>query len=328
MYNVLIIGCGNIAGLLDKDAVENYKNPFTHAKAYKLNNKFKVKACVDIDINKSRDFQKIWSIENSYSSIEDVLNSDLKFDIISICSPSKEHIKDLNTVIKFNPKLVFCEKPLSESLVDAKKIISKYKEKKIHLLLNFNRRFDNSIKNFRQKLDSREYGQLRSVTCHYNKGFINNGSHLIDLLHLLLGSLDIKWVGEPICDFNSDDPSYPMILSSKSVSNISIMPTHSKDYSLFEIDFIFSNKRVKILDGGMNWSYQDVKNDKNFKNYKILSTPKIIKGDYKNTFHNAIILFDKIIKGTETNIFSGDDLLKTVRLQEKIRNKYSKTKLK
>ena len=87
-------------------------------------------------------------------------------------------------------------------------------------------------------------------------------------------------------------------------------------------------KRVKILDGGMYWSYQDVKNDKNFKSYKILSTPKIEEGDYKNAFNNAIILFDKIIKGTEANIFSGDDLLKTVSLQERIRNKFLKSKLK
>ena len=47
----------------------------------------------------------------------------------------------------------------------------------------------------RDELAAGHWGEVRSVSATYNKGVLNNGGHLIDLLHLLLGPLDVVVTG-------------------------------------------------------------------------------------------------------------------------------------
>lgn len=321
MHNVLIVGCGNIAGNIDNLAEVNTP-PRSHAKAYSDNKNFDIVACIDPDQKKLADFKSNWNISNGYQSFEKLLNDNIKIDIISICSPTEFHLEHLQKALKLKPKLVFCEKPIYNSLEETKKIIDLYRKSSVTLAVNYSRRFDKKISELKSNIDSLKYGKLRSITCHYNKGILNNGSHFLDLLINLLGDLSVDWVGDAVLDFKESDPTLPVALRDKNNTPILLVPGNSNDYSLGELDFIFSEARIKMINGGLYWSEQQKINSEVFVGYKELSKERFYDGDYLNVLSVAIENIHNHITSAEKVICSGNNATKVLKLYEDIMSIY------
>ena len=109
--NVLIVGCGSIAGDLDIKCSDIDDKPLTHAGAYYNDKRFNIKACADISDVRSSSFAENWNIPNAYNSIEQALMDDNDYDVISICSPTDCHYENIKACLTLKPKLIFCEKP-------------------------------------------------------------------------------------------------------------------------------------------------------------------------------------------------------------------------
>lgn len=284
----MIVGCGNIAGGLDSSRVASVSLPITHAKAYKMDEYFDLVACVDPDLQKRLKFQKDWSLDYGFSSIQELRSIPFSVDVISICSPTHLHTEHLEVALSLNPKLVFCEKPLGSDIEVLKEILDRYKKQGIHLAVNYSRRFDNSVINFKSSIDSGEYGILRGINGWYGKGLLNNGSHMLDLLIYLLGNVNIKYVGDACYDFSEEDPSYPLFLITDNEISIALSCGNSNDFSLFELEFIFSTARIKMLNGGRNWSIEHVITDQTFAGYKHLGPATVSEGGLIHSFQNAL----------------------------------------
>jgi predicted dehydrogenase len=128
ILNVLIIGCGNIAGDLDSNKLDSEQAPLTHAGAYTANQHFCIKGCVDISEDKSERFARRWGIPNAYTSIDQAIQAAIGYDVISICSPTGSHYEDLMACLLLSPKLVFCEKPVTSAVEDTLKIKTVYEQ--------------------------------------------------------------------------------------------------------------------------------------------------------------------------------------------------------
>ena len=87
------------------------------------------------------------------------------------------------------------EKPLSTSLVDSKKIIHLCAERDITVLVNYWRRFDTILAEWKKQLNNK-IGELQFATAYYGGGLMNNGSHVIDCIRYLCGEIsDFKHLG-------------------------------------------------------------------------------------------------------------------------------------
>ena len=321
MHNVLIVGCGNIAGNIDNFAQVDAP-PRSHAKAYKNNKNFDIVACIETDPKKLLNFKSKWNIANGYESFKELLKDNIKIDVISICSPTELHLEHLQEALKLKPKLVFCEKPISNSLEETKSIIDLYRNSSVTLAINYSRRFDKKISKLKSNIGSFKYGELRSVTCHYNKGILNNGSHFLDLLIHLLGDLSVDWVGDAVLDFKDSDPTLPVALRDNNNVPILLVPGNANDYSLGELDFIFSEARIKMSNGGLYWSEQKKINNEVFTGYKQLSKEKFYDGDYLNVLSVAIENIHNHITTAEKIICSGDSAKEVLKVYEDIMSIY------
>jgi predicted dehydrogenase len=320
-YRSMIIGCGNIAGALDSDQIDSTRAPLTHAKAYRAHDHFDCVACVDSDPVQRDKFQKCWSLEHSFSSIDEAVSAEVDVDVISICSPTCYHGEHLVQVLSLNPKLVFCEKPLHSDSLGANEIVNAYKQHNVHLMVNYSRRFDPSVSFFKKSITDGEFGELRAISGWYNKGLLNNGSHLLDLLIFLFGNLSIKHVGKALHDFKLSDSSYPLILATNEGIQIALSCGNANDFALIELEFLFSNARVKMLNGGRQWSVESVIDDATFKGYKSLGPVKVSEGEYMQVFQNALSnIHDCLSKQTELNS-TGEDVLCVTRLYSDILKK-------
>ncbi len=318
ILNVLIVGCGNIAGVLDMSRPDN-ANPITHAGAFSKNPNFKILGCIDIDKEKALNFAKYWKIPNIYSSFEEVLLDSKKYDVISLCSPTKSHFKDIKKCLSLSPRLIFCEKPVTEEVTNTRKIKALCEKEDILFAVNHNRRWDERIITLKEEIEIGKRGSLRSVVGYYNKGILNNGSHLIDLLNFLIGNMQIQHVGLADYDFFSNDPSINVMLETDSkVPVMLVTGCKATDFSLFEIQFIFETGMLTILDGGMRWSERRVIDSKIFENYKELDLGVDSEGGYLDTMSNAVDGIWRAITNDETLNSTIDNALTAQTICEKI----------
>ena len=85
-------------------------------------------------------------------------------------------------VFMHSPKLLLIEKPLSFSFEEAKEIIQIGTEKNFSLAVNYIREFEPHHRALIDKINDEELGFPIKIVCWYSKGFINNGSHFLQLI--------------------------------------------------------------------------------------------------------------------------------------------------
>ena len=298
-YSVLIIGCGNIAGGFDEENKDNITS-LTHADAFQKHDSFNLTACIDPDIDKLKIFQERWGIDEAYTSLDIPLKEKKSYDVVCICSPTDLHAKHLQSSIELKPRLVFCEKPLTNNLDGTKEIIRGFIQNNILLAVNFSRRWMPDMELFRKDLMNGRWGKVRSVVGHYNKGLLNNGSHMIDLLHFLFGDLTPRWVGDYIFDYTDDDPSMPVLLSSEEEFNIFLNVTNSADFSFFEISFFLEKGVVTLENGGHLWNIRESVDNKDYKGFRTLSSSISNPAEYNLVMNRAVQnIHDALSKNTK-----------------------------
>tara|TARA_B100000212_G_C27348409_1_gene522461 strand:- start:290 stop:1270 length:981 start_codon:yes stop_codon:yes gene_type:complete len=286
-YRVLIVGCGNIGGRFDF-TTNTFGSPQTHAGAYLNHPGFHLSACLDLDSKKLIEFAEKFKIKNKYTNLDQIEKQEDFFDVISICSPTNQHFKNIQQSLRFKPKLIFCEKPISYSLNEAKKIKSICENANIPVAVNLSRRFDPRLIDLKEKILNKSFGELRTVIGIYNKGILNNGIHFIDLMNYLFDEIKIIHVGNPIKDYLESDPTIPLLMENNQKVPIYLATSFASDYSIFEIQFLFSKCSIIIEDGGQTWRIRDVEESNKFKGYKYLNRGYFTKGGDSNSMSNAI----------------------------------------
>jgi predicted dehydrogenase len=267
--SVLILGCGEIAGGYDE--LDNCsKHVSTHAKAFQLHGGYHLKGCVDINHDKRVSFAKRWMVDKSYSCFDEAIKDDSEYDVISICTPTSQHVHDLYKSLKAKPKLVFCEKPITNKVDDAVNLVTQYKKAGIYLVVNYMRRWEQELIKFKKAIKNNEYGKIRSVVGYYNKGIMNNGSHMIDLLQFICGPLSVVAIGKPEFDYFENDPTIPALLETTEGISVHLATGVARDFSIFEIQFVTSIGVITLENGGGVWRVRKPRRSDDFKAYHVL----------------------------------------------------------
>lgn len=266
MYDVLIVGCGAIAGGYDQ-AGQSAEDVLTHAKAFSTHPGFRLVACVDPDENRRKAFQTYWNIPVGYASLEAV---DTPFDVASLCTPTAQHAEGLQALSLRRPKLVFAEKPVTDDLARTRAMVATYKDQRISLCVNHLRRWAPGILALKEEIASGKWGRLRRGMALYTKGLLNNGTHMADMLGLLFGELRPIARLTPIEDGREDDPTIDAVVSTTDGAPIHLVAANCNDYSLFELDLLFSGGRVTLTDGAFAIVRRAVEASSHFAGYEVL----------------------------------------------------------
>jgi predicted dehydrogenase len=316
--SVLVVGCGNIAGGFDAGR-DPQDWPYSHAGAYRRDGRFQLRACVEPDTARRQDFMARWDVPAGYGSIDEAAGQ--QFDVVSICSPSRCHAHDLEVALALSPKLIFCEKPVTTTLADTERLVARCADAGVMLAVNYSRRFDPQVAALQADLAQGAWGKLQSVSGTYNKGILNNGSHMLDLLMLLLGELNIVAVGKPVFDYFPDDPAVPVWLASADGVPVQLSCGHAADYSVFELQFVFAQGIMTMEDGGLFWRTRRAVDSQVFPGYRVLDAGERRAGGYPEAMQNALAnVHDAIFAGAGL-ASSGASALATQRICETIRRR-------
>lgn len=318
MLDVLFIGCGNIAGGFDA-ARPGTPTPFSHAGAYQAHGGYALRACVDPDAARRAAFQQHWQVKQGYASLQEVLQQGLRFDVISICSPTSCHAEDLRLTLALKPRLVFCEKPLTASLQQSQDLASLYQQAGIPLVLNYTRRFDARARALASQLQQGEWGRVRSASAVYNKGLANNGSHMLDLLEMLLGPLRLLAAGAAVADMWQHDPSIPALLETEDGVPVTLNCSHAGDYSLFELELVTERGTVKMENGGLDWQERRAGPSPTFPGYLALGPAQHHPGTLGSAALAAVTEIQAVLEHRQTPSCTASHGVAVQRLCETIR---------
>lgn len=287
-WRVLIVGCGNIAGGFDMARPADAA-PLTHAGAFAAHPGFQLSACVDPDAARREAFAAHWRVGLATGSIEALGAAPGAFDVVSICSPTGLHHVHLAAALQLRPRLVFCEKPLTSSMAESARWVAACEDAGVALVVNYTRRWDPAVDALVGELHGGRWGALRSVVGHYNKGILNNGGHLVDLLLRLVGPMDLLATTACQHDFWPDDPTVAALLRSRADGvPVYLNPADARDYAFFELELVCQNGVLRMLAGGMGWQVRDAEASAQFKGYKSLGPAQVRDGQYPQAMGRAV----------------------------------------
>lgn len=317
MRRVLIVGCGQIAGGFDAQRDPGLP-PLTHAGAYRRHGGFEIAACVEPDAARRAAFMQRWNVPAGYDDVAAAAASG-PFDVVSLCSPTAAHGPQVLQALALAPRLIFCEKPLAPTLAEAEALVAQCAEANVALAVNHTRRWAPDLWRLADELAAGTWGAVRSAVGTYNKGVLNNGSHLIDLLQMLLGPLQLRHAGTPVADHWPDDPTIPAVLSTADGVPVHLATAHAADCAHFELQLVTERGVIAMEDGGQQWRVRRVVASPHFAGYRSLDAGTLREGAYLQATGLAVAnLHDTLQHGTPLRS-TGSSALAAQRLCDQIR---------
>ena len=317
-FNVLIVGCGNIAGGYDllnpEDAL-----PLGHAKAFSKHGGFSLAGCVEPDTTKCLEFQQRWGVAEGYLNLQATCLNVGQFDVISICSPTAEHAENIQSALALKPRLIFCEKPVTSSFKDTQIAVQACLEQEVLLAVNYSRRWLPQVLQLKAELANGSWGLVRSVSAVYNKGILNNGSHMLDLLLCLFGPLQVTSVGKPVNDFFPEDPSVDATLVSDTGLPIQLNVAHAQDYALFEMQIVTEKGVINMENGGSRWRFRLFMQSELLAGYRFLNSGDWVEPDGSYALTGAVANIFEALQSGIVLASTGENALKAQYLCEQIK---------
>lgn len=291
MINAAVIGCGNIGYLFGKDKLRDYIS--NHVDSYLSIPEVNLIAVSDIN---NDILQELSSKVPSYKNYREISNA----DIISVCTPPDTHLDIIRNLVETDVKGIYCEKPLSDNIEDAEKIVELCKKKNIILQVNHQRRFckyHNLIKNNYSK-------DAISSNAIFSRGLLNTGTHMFDLLRFFFGDCINILSFESINGYNG-------ILNFDNL-NVNVEILKDVDFGIFDLSFVTKDKKIDILEYGNRIVISSMKKSKQYSIFKELYPEEVIIPTDKNLIVNGIYHLINCIENKKESISSGNDGLEAM----------------
>lgn len=243
-YRCAVIGLGRIGCGFDESP--NATTISTHAGAYFNNKKTKLVAFCDVDKSKLTRYGLKYNVSNLYTDYHEMLKNE-KLDCVSICTHADSHLDIVEYACKSGVKAIYLEKPISDSLKNADKIIQTCRKNKVKLQINHQRRFDPFYIKLRKIIATKKFGKIQHCNIYYGAGVANTGSHIFDLIRYLFGN--IKWVEgtiSPNSSNNDMDPNIDGMIMCKDGIKCSLFGFDYAKYGILELDIISTDGRIKL----------------------------------------------------------------------------------
>lgn len=287
--NVVIIGCGRIGALFDEPDDQNF---LTHAHCVTSISNFKLLGFYDTHKLRAVNAAKKWGGE-VFQSFDDF--GHFNVDIFVIASPTSTHADLISRLCKFRPTAIICDKPLAANVTDARRTNDQCTRHGIQLFVCYQRRHCTKLKPVITAFSRGQYGNFISGNVIYSKGFINNGSHAIDLCQQVLGDLlRIKVISQrddclgndltetSICDFSS--------------GCVHFIGCDERFYSIWELDLRFEKGRMRLVDGGDSLLISAIAKDPKYPGFLALNERTKIEGVMSGALYD---FYDAVLSAIE-----------------------------
>lgn len=322
MLSCGIIGLGVIGSRHDEE--RKGEGIYSHAGAYKAIDGYNLVSICDADAQRAHQSGEFWGIREIYNDVDQFLSGQ-QLDVISVCTPDCTHYSVLKKVLKGSKKLkaVITEKPLGLSYEECAEIEQLACLNNVLVEINNQRRAEPMHKKVAALIKSEKLGSIQAISGYYVKGLFHIGCTMVDTLRMLFG--EVKWVmAVPPFKVGSygDDYSTDFILGfSNDVK--AVVQSCDKDgysFSIFEIDIMGSNGRIRIVDNGFKIIQQDIEDYEHYAGFRSLGRENLIASDMRHALSHVFKKVYEDIKAEKTGLGTfAQEALKGMRILDQIR---------
>lgn len=308
MYHAVIIGAGNIAAGFDSP---DSPDILTHAHAYQCNPAFRLMGFYDKDRRKAKEAADKWGVQ-AYETLSAAMET---AEVVSCCVPDVFHRPVLEEISAYQPNLVIAEKPLAPSLEEGEILRRVYGEE-IPFLLNYSRRFLPEFQKLREEI--KQYGKFTRGVGYYGKGIVHNGSHMIDFLRYLFGTVECRKVLPSAIEDFEGDSSKEAILGIRE-GQFHMLAIDSRIVTVFELDLFFEKARIRILEGGILIEKYKVSESDTYEGYYNYVLAECKEVDYSRAMTGLLENAERLLNGEEKPACSLEDGLDVLKICMQIR---------
>jgi predicted dehydrogenase len=312
-----VIGCGWIGSLVADDP--RAQGIQAHTAAYVATPGTVLAAVCDADAGRAAQAAQRWGLTQSYTEVAALLAA-VRPQIVSVCTPDASHAAVLGAVLA-SPEIrvVVAEKPLAMSLTEARPLVELARRRGVTLAVNYTRRYSAAHADARRRVAAGEIGAVVAVSGLYTKGVVHNGTHWFDLARWLVGDIErvAAWPGataEP-----AGDPTCSVRLRFSGGQSGVLLGLDAERYSVFEMDCIGSDGRLRISEGGMRLTWSKAGESPYFSGYRTLLAAPEVPGGFRDA---ALLLIEDAIMAQRAQLpprCSGNDALAALAIAEAAR---------
>ena len=181
-YKVGFIGCGGIS----RAHADGYK----HARNAQI--EFVAGSDIDPDGEKARRLADEYGVK-LYADHEVMLAQE-DLDLISICTWPRGHCEATVAAAGYSVKGILCEKPMAVTLEQADRMIHACGQADVALAIGHAHRFSPQAVRARELAQAGEIGHVKMIWGHCSLDLMNNGTHVLDLIHYFNGNEPAEWI--------------------------------------------------------------------------------------------------------------------------------------
>ena len=229
-----IVGLGRIA--------HGYEKYPTHLSVIKKDKRFVLVAAADPDAKQRRLFQnKASSAIAMYADYRLMLKNEA-IDLLVVAVPTSAHFTVCSKAIESGIKNILCEKPATDTLAEAKKLIALSARHGVKILINYHRSYSKDYAQLIRLIKAGKWGRISAVSVQYNNGIFNTATHLIHLLEKIFGPIQ-QVRGIKKSSGNVKDPNISFTAYANGLQ-IFFEGVDNAKYRLLEIDMKFESGRL------------------------------------------------------------------------------------
>jgi predicted dehydrogenase len=184
-FSTLLVGFGKIAAHYATDPrVKQHFTYSTHAEVLRDHPDFDWQAVVDPDTLALETASKDWSVPFCVTALSE-LPAAFAPEVAVLATPPQQRLTILAQLPK-SVRLILAEKPLGTSQAETVSFIQQAEARGITVAVNYWRRTDHHLESL--KCELQQTPMMAGQLC-YGNGLYNNGSHMLDLVQMLLGEI-------------------------------------------------------------------------------------------------------------------------------------------
>jgi predicted dehydrogenase len=164
-----------------------------HARGYLKVPGCRVVAGAETDPERSQKFVETSGAQRMYTDYRDMLEKEA-LDLISVCTWPTTHCEITLAAAERRPRGILCEKPLCVTLSEADRMLEACRRHRVALATGHQHRYDAQAIQARAWIDAGRIGDPVMFWGHCSLDLMNNGTHVVDLIHYFNGDRPAQWV--------------------------------------------------------------------------------------------------------------------------------------
>lgn len=296
----------------------------SHAQVLEDHPAFTWDAVLDPDESSLERVRERWPSPRGVRRLDD-LQDPGSFDVAVLAIPPGRRAE----LVEALPGLraVIVEKPLGEDLREAEHFLEICRNRGILVQVNLIRRGDLGLTRLMRER-SRTLGSVQAASGYYGNGLVNNGSHLVDLIRMVVGEVEwVQAIGGVPSILEGPLPGDANIAFSLRCTNgapVMVQPISQTNYREFSLDLWGTGERLAIAQGGLEvLEYRRREHRALGGDHEIVSDEPIVHrtalGDALFTLYTNL---GEALDGTRELLSPGESGLRTARVVEAIRRSF------